>query len=280
MSRNSLYSCSFRQIRPALALFAILAGTLLSSSPAIAQSACQFSNNLAQAGTLAVGSASAYTLQWGAAVTNSPCVSPTIQSGGAPFISNVNNVTVSIQTTNCTTGTALANCTITFNVTPTASGKFSFEVLANDINGNLSNAYSFLVQGTGGQAYGTLSVSPSALSCGTKTVGASGNCGTSTLTANGGSVTLPSPLYTLSASTGFLVSGGTCTAGETLNSGQSCTLGPIDLSSSSPGSFSATLTVSTANSGAGSIVISGNAVAFQCRPNASQNEFCLVNPLR
>ena len=127
---------------------------------------------------------------------------------------------------------------------------------------------------------GTLTVSPSTLNCGTATVGVSANCGALTLTATGGPVALPSPLYTLSASTGLLVSGGTCSAGESLNSGQSCTLGPVDLDASSPGSYSATLTVNTVSSGSVSVALAGNALAFECRPDPANSKFCLVAPLK
>ena len=162
-------------------------------------------------------------------------------------------------------------CPVTLSISPTAAGPYSTEVSVD--------GYYVYVTGNGEQLYGTLSLSTSTLSCGTATVGIVENCGTVTLSASGATVTLPSPLYTLSAPSGFEVTGGTCAAGEALAAGQSCTI-DVELKAPSPGAYSTSLQVSTAHSGSGSVSVSGSALAFQCHPDAALHEYCLVNPMK
>lgn len=263
--------------RAALVLAVALLGCCLSHSAHAQYASCTYTAtvNPVKCGSVNVG-ASAKCASVGWSSSGSPC--ETWSPSGSPTVSGNSDFTVS-----SFSGYAdLSTYSLVIQFAPQAAGARSATVNINLTGNNGTASTSISVSGTGVQVYGTLGLSTSSLNCGTGVVGRSTNCGTITVTANGGAVTLASTPYTLTSSGGIVITGSTCTAGESLASGQSCTIGPVDLNASNPGAYSGTISVATSSSGSGSgtVSVSGNANAFTCVPNQTSNAYCLVAPMK
>ena len=257
--------------RLARAIAFLLLASLLSGH-AHAQGVCEYIST-GSCGTVAVGSSTTCT------VSISPNPNITYSCGdayieGAPGLSGTSSEFTLLSTT-CEASSYLKSCTATVQFSPTSDGSVYDEVVIPTDYGD----YDFEVDGTGGSSTGTVSVSSGTLSCGSIGVNQGAECGTITVSATGGSVTLASTPFTLSTTTGFQVSAGSCASGATIASGSSCTIGPIELLAGAAGPYSTTVTVNTQGSGSANVTVSGAVNSFVCVPNAAQNQYCALAPL-
>ena len=120
---------------------------------------------------------------------------------------------------------------------------------------------------SGNGVYGRVAVSASELSC-SGAVGTSSACdGAVTVTATNGSVVLGSTLFSITGvdASAFSIGNETpdaCSAGQTLHTGESCTLGPITFSPTKVGTHSAKITVTPDKGQAGSASLSGDGYTY------------------
>ena len=141
---------------------------------------------------------------------------------------------------------ASQSCTLgTVSFTPSSTGLRSTVLTVVTNNGSATATL-----GATGVA-GSLTVSPTALACGSANVGVTANCSTPafTVTATGGNVTLLATAatggtpFSNSNSLEFTVPAGSCTTGLVLAAGKSCTSGTITFKPSATGNRTAAVSV-------------------------------------
>ncbi|HEX8997896.1 MAG TPA: choice-of-anchor D domain-containing protein [Ktedonobacterales bacterium] len=203
--------------------------------------------------------------------TTSAAQSVTLTNSGAAALSissialSGTNATDFAQTNTCPTGTSTlaagANCTISVTFTPSATGTRTASVTISD--NATGSPHSVSLTGTGATAPAPVTtISPTSVSFGTQTVGASTAAQTVTLTNSGNAPMSVTGIALSGTNAGDFAQTNTCPTGaSTLAAGASCSIS-VTFTPTATGSRVASLTITDNAAGSPqSVSLSGNALA-------------------
>jgi hypothetical protein len=188
--------------------------------------------------------------------------------GATPLsLSGTNPGDFSLASTTCTANLALASgasCTITPSYNPSSSGvntQYANIVAATSIGtgATLTN-----MQGTG--RFGVANTTPTAVTCGTTTVGSAITCGTVAVSSDGtvylASGTNAQLVVSGTNASDFSITDNTCVSGANITPASGCTTGQVSFNPSASGTRTATITVTASAGTSAAFTVTGTGTSY------------------